>query len=72
MYFLFFKPRWGSKRSAAQPQTIYSEVPKKLGKTYTPNKYSLIHYKSNPTAASRGNRRLLFLIFHVIIEFTTI
>ena len=28
MYFLFFKLRRGSRRSAVQPQTINSEVPK--------------------------------------------
>ena len=28
MYFPFFKPQHGSKRSAVQPQTIYSEFPK--------------------------------------------
>ena len=28
MYFPFFKLRQRSKRSAAHPQTIYSEVPK--------------------------------------------
>ena len=28
MYFLFFILHRGSKRYAAQPQTIYSEVPK--------------------------------------------
>ena len=27
MYFPFFKPQTGGKRSAVQPQTIYSEVP---------------------------------------------
>ena len=27
MYFPFFVPQTGSKRSAAQPQTIYSEFP---------------------------------------------
>ena len=27
MYFPFFKPQTGGKRSATQPQTIYSEVP---------------------------------------------
>ena len=27
MYFPFFKPQTGGKRSAAQPRTIYSEVP---------------------------------------------
>ena len=27
MYFPFFKPQTGGKRSAAQPQTIYSEFP---------------------------------------------
>ncbi len=32
MYFLFFKLHWGSKRSAAQPKTIYSEVPKSVRK----------------------------------------
>ena len=28
MYFPFSKPQTGGKRSAIQPQTIYSEVPK--------------------------------------------
>ena len=28
MYFPFYKPQTGGKRSAIQPQTIYSEVPK--------------------------------------------
>ena len=28
MYFPFFKPQTGGKRSAIQPQTIYSEFPK--------------------------------------------
>ena len=28
VYFPFFKPQTGGKRSAIQPQTIYSEVPK--------------------------------------------
>ena len=28
VYFPFFKPQSGSKRFAAQPQTIYSEFPK--------------------------------------------
>ena len=27
LYFPFFKPQTGGKRSAVQPQTIYSEVP---------------------------------------------
>ena len=27
MYFPFFKPQTGGKRSAIQPQTIYSEFP---------------------------------------------
>ena len=27
LYFPFFKPQTGGKRSAAQPQTIYSEFP---------------------------------------------
>ena len=27
MYFPFFEPQSGSKRSAVQPQTIYSEFP---------------------------------------------
>ena len=29
LYFPFFKPQPGSKRFAAQPQTIYSEFPKR-------------------------------------------
>ena len=35
MYFPFFKPQTGGKRSATQPQTIYSEFPKLLSYYYT-------------------------------------
>ena len=35
MYFPFFKPQTGGKRSAIQPQTIYSEFPKLLSYYYT-------------------------------------
>ena len=33
MYFPFSKPQTGGKRSAAQPQTIYSEFPKEKWRT---------------------------------------
>ena len=35
VYFPFFKPQTGGKRSAIQPQTIYSEFPKLLSYYYT-------------------------------------
>ena len=35
MYFLFFKPHRWSKRSAAQPQAICSEVPQVVAVFYT-------------------------------------
>ena len=35
LYFPFFKPQTGGKRSAIQPQTIYSEFPKLLSYYYT-------------------------------------
>ena len=35
MYFPFFEPQSGSKRSAVQPQTIYSEFPERIVHFYS-------------------------------------
>ena len=63
LYFPFFKPQIGGKRSATQPQTIYSELPKKAqGRKIPPLGFCHrfvypIRLSSTTAAVSRPSRR---------------